>query len=253
MTTDELVGYFVAHDDMIAKANRTKEIVRAMNKNPSLALKANVTQSKAREASKEERVKEDLEEEEEDMTLTSELDIDLAFFAKKYGKHSMKRGSFAPKEKRRSCYNFDEPGHFANTCPYEKIQDKPKYVKGVKPKLKPNHINLRNKNKLKDVKALVGTEYTSEVDEEYSDEEDMVGVAGLALAKPGSLFKYDYTKDYESSTKNTHHKCLMAKEAKVILPSQPSCPINDDIDEETILATLYKTMCSLRGDARAHF
>jgi hypothetical protein len=63
MTVDELVGYFVAHDDMIAKANRTNEIVCAMNKNPSLALNANVTQSKAREASKKERVEEDLEEE----------------------------------------------------------------------------------------------------------------------------------------------------------------------------------------------
>jgi hypothetical protein len=112
---------------------------------------------------------------------------------------------------------------------------------------------LRNKNKFKVVKALIGTEYTSDIDEEDSDEEDVVGVAGLDLAKPGSLFKYDYIKDYESSTKNTPPKCIMAKEAKVILPSQPSCPINDDMDEEAILATLYKTMCSLRGDARAHF
>jgi predicted GIY-YIG superfamily endonuclease len=45
----------VAHDDMIAKAHRTKEIIRAMNKNPSLALKANITHSRAREARKEER------------------------------------------------------------------------------------------------------------------------------------------------------------------------------------------------------
>jgi hypothetical protein len=109
---------------MIAKANRTKDIVRAMNKNLSLGLKANVTQSKAHEASKEERVEEDLEEEEEEeeeeMTSTSELDTDLAFFTKKYGKHSMKRGSFVAKEKRRSCYNCDEPGHFPDTCPYEK-------------------------------------------------------------------------------------------------------------------------------------
>jgi hypothetical protein len=178
-----------------------------MNKNPSLALKANVTHSKAHEASKEESVEEDLEEEEE-MTSTSELDIDLAFFAKKYGKHSMKRGSFVPKEKRRSCYNCDEPEHFADTCPYEKRQDKPKYIKGANPKLKPNPINLRNKNKFKDVKALVGFEYTSDVDEEDSDEEDIIGVAGLARAKPGSLFKYDYTKDYESSTKNTPHNAL---------------------------------------------
>jgi hypothetical protein len=119
--------------------------------------------------------------------------------------------------------------------------------------LKPNPINLRNKNKFKDVKALMGVEYTSDVDKEDSDEEDIVGVAGLALAKPGSLFKYDYTKDYESSTKNTPHKFLMAKEAKVISSFQPSCPINDDMNEETILATLYKTMCSLCGDARDHF
>jgi hypothetical protein len=119
--------------------------------------------------------------------------------------------------------------------------------------LKPNPINLRNKNKFKDVKALVGAEYTSDVDEEDSDEGDIVGVADLALAKPRSLFKYDYTKDYKSSTKNTPHKCLMAKKAKVISSSQPSCPINDDMDEETILTTLYKTMCSLCGDARDHF
>jgi hypothetical protein len=97
MTTGELVGYFVDHDDMIAKANRTKEIVCAINKNPSLALKANVTQSKPGEAGKEERVEEDLEEEE--MTSTSELDTDLAFFAKKYGKHSMKRGSFSARRR----------------------------------------------------------------------------------------------------------------------------------------------------------
>jgi hypothetical protein len=103
--------------------------------------------------------------------------------------------------------------------------------------LKPNPINLRNKNKFKDVKALVGTKYTYDVDDEDSDEEDMVGVAGLVLAKLGSLFKYDYTKDYESSTKNSPHKCLMAKDAKVILSSQPYCPINDDMDEEAILAT----------------
>jgi hypothetical protein len=82
------------------------------------------------------------------MTSTSELDTDLAFFAKKYGKHSMKRGSFVPKEKRRSCYNCDELGHFADTCPYEKRQNKLKYVKGVKPKLKPNPIKLEEQEKV---------------------------------------------------------------------------------------------------------
>jgi hypothetical protein len=46
MTTYELVRYFVAHDDKIAKV---KEIFHAMNKNLSLALKAKVTQPKVHE------------------------------------------------------------------------------------------------------------------------------------------------------------------------------------------------------------
>jgi hypothetical protein len=116
MTMDELVGYFVAHDDMIAKANRTKEIVCAMNKNSSLALKAKAAQQEVHNASKEGRVEEEQEEEEE-MTSTSELDTNLAFFAKKYGKHSMKKANFVSKEKRRTCYNCDDPGHFSETCP----------------------------------------------------------------------------------------------------------------------------------------
>jgi hypothetical protein len=119
MTVDELVGYFVARDDMIAKINRTKEIVRAMNKSPSLALKAKVAQPKVHEARREESIKEEQEEEEE-MTSTSELDVNLAFLAKKYGKHSMKKSSFSSQEKRITCYNCDESGHFSDDCPYEK-------------------------------------------------------------------------------------------------------------------------------------
>jgi prefoldin subunit 5 len=45
----------------------------------------------------------------------------------------------------------------------------------------------------------------------------------------------------------------MAKEAKVISTPQSSCPLNDYMDEDTIIAILYKTICSLRGDAHAHF
>jgi len=183
MTADELIGYFIAHDDMIATAKKTKEIVRAMGKPHSLAPKAIVAQES--EVEEEEDV-----EEEEAMTSTSELDVDLAFFAKKYGKFSMKKGGGFSKEKRRVCYNCNEPGHFSDKCPYEKREDKPKYEKGFKPKLKPNPINERNKNKGKDKrregKALIGTEYTS--DEESEEEEKEVGVAGLALAEPGSLF-----------------------------------------------------------------
>jgi hypothetical protein len=125
MSSDELIGYFIAHDDMIATAKKTKEIVRAMGKSHSLALKAKVVQ--------ENEVEEDIGEEEENMTSTSELDVDLAFFAKKYGKFSMKRGGSFSKEKRRTCYNCNEPGHFFDKCPYEKREDKPKYEKGARP------------------------------------------------------------------------------------------------------------------------
>jgi hypothetical protein len=82
------------------------------------------------EASKEKRVEEDQEEEEE-MTSTSALDTNLAFLAKKYGKNSMKKGSFTPKEKRRSCYNCDEPGHFSDTFPMRRDKTNQSMQKGL--------------------------------------------------------------------------------------------------------------------------
>ena len=243
MTPDQLVGYFVAHDDMVNSANRTKDIARAMNKT-SLALKAKVVQYH------EEDDEDKAQYEEQEMTSTSELDVDLAFFAKKYGKFTVKKGGFT-KEKKRFCYNCDESGHFADKCPYEKKEDKPKYTKETRTKLKPNHINLKNKRK--EFKALLGTEYTSDGEEDEEDEQ-VVGVAGLALAEPGSLFKYDYSKDYKSTNNNSSHTCLMAMGAKVTSSSTPSSAMNnDDLDEDALLAKLYKVMCSLRGEARAQF
>jgi hypothetical protein len=93
MTPDQLVGYFVAHDDMINSANRTKEIARSMNKT-SLALKAKAVSYHEEEHENEAR------DEEEVMTSTSELDVDLAFFAKKYGKFTVKKGGFTKERKR---------------------------------------------------------------------------------------------------------------------------------------------------------
>ncbi|KAK1684568.1 hypothetical protein QYE76_045416 [Lolium multiflorum] len=88
---------------------------------------------------------------------------------------------------------------------YEKRVDKPKFVKGVKPRFKPNPINDRyKKNK---GRAFVGAEYLS--DEEEEDEEKEAGVAGLAFSKPGSLFTYDYSKDY--STENDVGSSFMAR------------------------------------------
>ncbi|KAK1651739.1 hypothetical protein QYE76_013504 [Lolium multiflorum] len=67
-------------------------------------------------------------EEEEEMTSTSDIGTDFAFFAKKYkGKLPM---LFNDKKKKRNCYNCDEDSHFANECPYEKRVDKPKFIKG---------------------------------------------------------------------------------------------------------------------------
>jgi hypothetical protein len=132
MTSDQLVGNFVAHDDMINSANRTKEISRAMDKTP-LALKAKVS------SYHEEEYEDEDQQEEPRMTSTSELDVDLAFLAKKYGKFGFTKG------RKGNCYNCDEPGHFYDKFPYEKREDKPKYTNGIRPKLKPNPVNLKNK------------------------------------------------------------------------------------------------------------
>ena len=73
----------------------------------------------------------------------------------------------------------------------------------------------------------------------------------MALAEPGSLFTYDYSKDYKSTNNKISHTCLMAMGAKVTSSSTPSSANNDDLDEDALLAKLYKVMCSLRGEARA--
>ena len=69
-------------------------------------------------------------------------------------------------------------------------------------------LSLSPDNKRSEGKAFVGVEYMS--DDEEKEEDAQVGVAGLAHAKPGSLFTYDYTKDYASPSK----KCLMARLTK---------------------------------------
>ncbi|KAK1669006.1 hypothetical protein QYE76_057165 [Lolium multiflorum] len=178
------------------------------------------------------------------------------------------------KKKKRTCYNCDEDSHFANECPYEKRVDKPRFIKGVKPRLKPNPINDRyKKNK---GRAFVGAEYLS--DDEEEDEEKEAGVAGLAFSKPGSLFTYDYSKDYstendvgssfmaritqdddsdDSTSSTTIGSCLMARETKVMEPPPSLSSVLDDEnenqDELIVLKELYDVRCTLRGEALVKF
>ncbi|KAM0924510.1 hypothetical protein ACQ4PT_004843 [Festuca glaucescens] len=159
-------------------------------------------------------------------------------------------------------------------------EDKPKYEKGAKPRLKKNPINERyKKNKRREGKAFVGAEYTS--DEE--SEEKVVGVVGLALAEPGSLFTYDYTKDYSenSSIPKNSGTCLMARGAKEDYSDNSSNPKNSDIsvmargakvisppslssildedndmdndEDDDIITSLFIVRYSLRGDPLAKF
>ncbi|KAK1606171.1 hypothetical protein QYE76_029844 [Lolium multiflorum] len=210
-------------------------------------------------------------EEDEEMTSTSDIVTDFAFFAKKYkGKLPMLLND---KKKKRTCYNCDEDSHFANECPYEKRVDKPRFIKGVKPRLKPNPINDRfKKNK---GRAFVGAEYLSDEEE---DEEKEAGVAGLAYSKPGSLFTYDYSKDYstendvgssfmaritqeddsdDSSPSTIVGSCLMARETKVMEPPPSLSSVLDDEnenqDELNVLKELYNVRCTLRGKALVKF
>ncbi|KAK1627483.1 hypothetical protein QYE76_001798 [Lolium multiflorum] len=218
--------------------------------------------------------KEDYEiEEDEEMTSTSDIATDFAFFAKKY-KEKFPMLLNDKKKKKRTCYNCDEDSHFANECPYEKRVDKPKFIKGVKPRLKPNPINDRyKKNK---GRAFVGAEYLS--DEEEEDEEKEAGVAGLAFSKPGSLFTYDYSKDYstendvgssfmarttqdddsdDSPSSTIVGSCLMARETKVMEPPPSLSSVLDDETENQeeliVLKELYDVRCTLRGEALVKF
>ncbi|KAK1678649.1 hypothetical protein QYE76_039497 [Lolium multiflorum] len=167
LNADDLVSYVAANDNMA----KTGEILMAMNRidgsSHNLALKAR--------ADKEREEAYEIEEDEE-MTSTSDIATDFAFFAKKYKtKFPM---SFNEKKKR-TCYNCDEDSHFANECPYEKRVDKPKFVKGVKPRLKPNPINERYKKNKR--RAFVGAGYISDEEEEDEEKEAKTGERLMAM------------------------------------------------------------------------
>ncbi|KAK1631110.1 hypothetical protein QYE76_005425 [Lolium multiflorum] len=193
LNVDDLVSYVAANENMAKSGKRLMAMNRVDEASHNLALKARADHGR-------EEVYEI--EEDEEMTSTSDIATDFAFFAKKY---KAKFPMLLNEKKKRTCYNCDEDSHFANECPYEKRVDKPKFIKGVKPRLKPNPINDRYKNNKG--RAFVGAEYLSDKEEE--DEEKEAGVAGLAFSNPGSLFTYDYSKDY--STENDVGSSFMAR------------------------------------------
>ncbi|KAK1694018.1 hypothetical protein QYE76_010715 [Lolium multiflorum] len=269
LNSDDLVSYVAANENMAKAGKRLK----AMNRVDEASHNHEASHNLALKARADHGGEEAYEiEEDEEMTSTSDIATDFAFFAKKYkGKLPMLLND---KKKKRTCYNCDEDSHFANECPYEKRVDKPKFIKGVKPRLKPNPINDRYKRNKG--RAFVGAEYLS--DEEEEDEEKEAGVAGLAFSKPGSLFTYDYSKDYstendvgssfmaritqdddsdDSSSSTTIGSCLMARETKVMEPPPSLSSVLDNEaenqDELTVLKELYNVRCTLRGEALVKF
>ncbi|KAK1619549.1 hypothetical protein QYE76_025066 [Lolium multiflorum] len=146
LNADDLVSYVVVNDIMAKAGEKLMAMNRVDGSSHNLALKARADQE----------IEEAREIEEDEMTSTSDMQTDVAFFVKKY----VKTFPISSKEKKRTCYNCDEDSHFTNECPYEKRVDKPKFVKGVKPRLKPNPINERYKNNKG--RAFVGAEYISD-------------------------------------------------------------------------------------------
>ncbi|KAK1668189.1 hypothetical protein QYE76_056348 [Lolium multiflorum] len=201
LNVDDLVSYVAANENMTKSGKRLMATNRVDEASHNLALKARAGHGR-------EEVYEI--EEDEEMTSTSDIATDFAFFAKKY---KAKFPMFLNEKKKRTCYNW------------------------VKPRLKPNPINDRyKKNK---GRTFIGAEYLS--DEEEEDEEKEAGVAGLAFSKPGSLFTYDYSKDYsmendvgssfmarttqdddsdDSPSSTIVGSCLMARETKAKLLTQ---------------------------------
>ncbi|KAK1594665.1 hypothetical protein QYE76_008237 [Lolium multiflorum] len=164
LNSDDLVSYVAANENMDKAGKR----LMAMNRVDEASHNHEAPHNLALKARADHGSKEDYEiEEDEEMTSTSDIATDFAFFAKKYkAKFPMLLND---KKKKRTCYNCDEDSHFANECPYEKRVDKPRFIKGVKPRLKPNLINDRyKKNK---GRAFVGAEYLSDDEEEYEEKE----------------------------------------------------------------------------------
>src|SRR4051812_27472478 len=154
MTPDDVISTFLQYEELLKESKRLLTMYGGPSSN--LALKARLEDIDDDE--------EDYEYEEDDNSDGTPSYEDMALFVKRFFKGDFK-GKFQ-KKKTRACYNCENPGHFAEDCPYEKREDKPQFPRKEVAKKLPNPLNNKfNK------KALIA--------QEESDPEDVGGVAGV--------------------------------------------------------------------------
>src|SRR3954469_21555827 len=253
MTPDDVIATFLQYEEHLKESKRLLATYGGPSSN--LALKARLEEFDDNE-------EEDEYEDDNNSDDTPSYD-DIALFVKKFTKGDFK-GRFQ-KKKTRNCYNCERPGHFAEDCPYEKREDKPRFPRKEVAKKIPNPLN--NKFKKKTLLAL-----------EVSDPEDVGGVAGVSqdtqktlklLNKEGEVVNYNHMNDYTGNA----HKCLMAKlvdddtpssSAKIkvthidesfMFTSEPHDEFHDAesddthaICEDLLFSKVRKMMSSLKGN-----
>ena len=155
MTPDDVIATFLQYEEHLKESKRLLATYGGPSSN--LALKARLEEFDDDE-------EEDEYEDDDNSDDTPSYD-DITLFVKKFTKGDCK-GRFQ-KKKTRNYYNCERPGHFAEDCPYEKREDKPRFPRKDVAKKLPSPLN--NKFKKKALLALEG-----------SDPEDVGGVAGVA-------------------------------------------------------------------------
>ena len=163
MTPDDVIATLLQYEEHLKESKRLLATYGGPSSN--LSLKARLKEIDDDE--------EDCEYEEDDNYDDMPSYEDMALFVKRFSKGDFK-GKFQ-KKKTRACYNCERPGHFAEDCPYEKREDRPRFPRKEVSKKLPNPLNEKPKK-------------TAFVSLEESDPEDVGGVAGVSSR---------YTKDLE--------------------------------------------------------
>src|SRR3954469_6462479 len=116
MTPDDVIATFLQYEEHLKESKRLLATYGGPSSN--IALKARLE-----EIDDDEDNYECEEDENSDGTPSYE---DMALFVKRFTKGDFK-GKFQ-KKKTRACYNCENPGHFVEDCPYEKREDKPRFL-----------------------------------------------------------------------------------------------------------------------------